>query len=408
MTTSKYDRNKNNYRQILHIDMDAFYASVEKRDNPELEDKPVIIGGSRRGVVSTCCYKARKYGLHSAMPMYRAQRLCPHGVYLRPDMDKYRRVSQEIKKIFLEFTPLVEPLSLDEAFLDVTGSLNLFGDAVNIAEKIQTQISDQLQLTCSIGVATNKFIAKVASDLKKPAGLTHVPTGKEQDFLAPLPVDKLWGVGEKTTARIKSRGYHTIGELQQMLAKAQNINSLAKSFNITEDTLLLAKGYDDREVVPEEPPKSIGQEKTFAQDLTAGSQYNQLIPHLLKFSEQVGARLRKAGYKGKTVTVKIRDSRFKTWTKQKTVPETDQDKEIYAHAQELLQNMNLKPSDEIRLLGVTVSNLVSSTQQQLSLDMSNEQYEKEQQLQWTLDEMREKFGDDAIRRARLIFPQEQK
>ncbi|OWZ84915.1 DNA polymerase IV [Natranaerobius trueperi] len=383
-------------RQIIHIDMDAFFAAVEIRDNPKLKDKPVIIGGGKRGVVSTCCYNARKYGIRSAMPIYRAKRLCPHGVFLSPNRYKYEQASKNIHEIFYSYTPLVEPLSLDEAFLDVTGSISLFGSAVSIGKQIKKEIKKKLHLTCSVGIATNKFVSKVASDLKKPSGFIHIPPGKEKEFLAPLPVEKLWGVGEKTTNILKQNGFYTIGDLQK-----KSPYYLVENKTITKDLLMLSKGIDHRKVIPEEEPKSIGQEKTFEKDLSPGG---ELIPFLLKFSEQVGARLRKEGYRGKTVTVKIRNSQFKTRTKQKTVNATDQDQDIFEYAKDLVKDLSLGKSEKIRLLGVTVSNLTPNSDFQLTLEDPSG---KNKKLQSALDQVREKFGDSSLKRATTITSQQE-
>ncbi len=381
------------YRHILHVDMDAFYAAVEIRDRPGLQNRPVIIGGENRGVVSTCCYRARKYGIHSAMPIYRAKQLCPHALYLKPDMDKYRRVSEEIKEIFSSYTPLVEPLSLDEAFLDVTGSRALFGHSLKIGKDIQTRIMDQLKLTASVGIAGNKFVAKVASDMKKPGGLLYVPQGYERGFLAPLPITKLWGAGHRTTALLKQYGFFKIRDLQK--ASKSHLSFLKKS---QRDSLLsLAMGIDPRQVTPEESPQSIGQEQTFPRDIPLGVQH--LNTYLLKFSEQVGARLRKQGYQGKTITVKIKDPDFNVTTRQKTISPTDQDQVIYRVARDILAELARSKVADTRLLGVTVSNLTPKEVSQLTLsDMQDHNGE----LQSALDKMRDKYGNHIIQRARLL------
>ena len=268
---------------IIHADMDAFYASVEERDQPELVGKPVIVGGSpeQRGVVSAASYVARRYGVHSAMPAVTAHRLCPHGIFLPPRISYYAEISSQIRDIFERFTPLVEPLSLDEAFLDVTGSERLFGPAPEIGRKIKQAIREELRLVASVGVAPNKFLAKIASDLKKPDALVVVEPEQVQEFLAPLPVERLWGVGKKGSKVFERLGIRTIGQLRQW-----PLESLQTHFGSSGEYLWqLAHGIDDRPVVPEREAKSISHETTFAQDI---AELEVLRAWLVDLTEQAG------------------------------------------------------------------------------------------------------------------------
>jgi DNA polymerase-4 len=290
---------------ILHCDMDAFYASVEERDRPELVGKPVIVGGTpeKRGVVSAANYVARRYGVHSAMPAVTAHRLCPQGIYLPPRIDYYAEVSAQIRAIFERFTPLVEPLSLDEAFLDVTGSEHLFGPAVEIGRKIKQAIRQEIRLVVSAGVAPNKFLAKIASDLKKPDALVVVEPDKVQEFLDPLPVERLWGVGKQSSKVFQRLGIHTVGQLRQW-----PLDVLQARFGTSGEHLWkLAHGRDDRPVVREREAKSISHETTFEHDI---ADLEVLRAWLVDLTEQVGCRLRRHGLRGRTVQLKVRFCRL--------------------------------------------------------------------------------------------------
>jgi len=290
---------------ILHADMDAFYASVEERDRPELVGKPVIVGGTpeKRGVVSAANYVARKYGVHSAMPAVTAHRLCPQGIYVPPRIDYYAEVSAQIRAIFERFTPLVEPLSLDEAFLDVTGSEHLFGPAVEIGRKIKQAIRQEIRLVVSAGVAPNKFLAKIASDLKKPDALVVVEPDKVQEFLDPLPVERLWGVGKQSSKVFQRLGIHTVGQLRQW-----PLDVLQARFGTSGEHLWkLAHGRDDRPVVREREAKSISHETTFEHDI---ADLEVLRAWLVDLTEQVGCRLRRHGLRGRTVQLKVRFCRL--------------------------------------------------------------------------------------------------
>ena len=342
-------------RTILHGDMDAFYASVEQRDRPELRGKPVIVGGDGpRGVVSTASYEARRFGVRSAMPGVEARRRCPDGIFVRPRMAAYVAVSEQVRAVFDRYTPLVEPLSLDEAFLDVTGSRRLFGDGPTIARRIQDDVLAATGLTISLGVASSKYVAKVASDLDKPSGLVIVPPGDEVRFLRDLPVSRLWGAGPALQRQLAARGFHLIGDIQ---SRGRDAVCRQMGARIGAHLYRLATGDDDRPVVPSRDPKSIGHEETFARDLRSEEECRAV---LLDQSQQVGRRLRQAGVRAWTVRVKFRRPDFKTWTRQRRLPAaTDLDVELHEAARALFlaawQELGAPP---LRLLGVTGADLV--------------------------------------------------
>jgi DNA polymerase-4 len=374
--------------------MDAFYASVEQRDRPELIGKPVIVGGSpeKRGVVSAANYVARHYGVHSAMPAVTAHRLCPHGVFLPPRISYYADVSSQIREIFERFTPLVEPLSLDEAFLDVTGSEHLFGSAVEIGRAIKGVIQEELQLTVSVGVAPNKFLAKIASDLRKPDGFVVVERGQEQEFLDPLPVTRLWGVGKQGSRVFDRMGIRTIGQLRRWPLDV--LQSQCGSHG--EHLWRLAQGIDDRPVVSERVAKSISHETTFERDI---SDTELLRAWLLELTEQVGNRLRREGVRGRTVHLKLRLADFSLLTRSQTLPQpTDITQELWETASEMFGHRlpaNLQP---VRLLGIGVSGFDDSGPAQGML-FDREQREKQIRLDAVTDRLRTQFGGDAVRRA---------
>jgi len=378
---------------ILHVDMDAFYASVEERDQPALIGRPVIVGGTPegRGVVAAANYVAREFGVHSAMPAVTAKRLCPHAVFLRSRMAYYAEISEQIRTIFEQYTPLVEPLSLDEAFLDVTGSEPLFGSAVSIGQKIKQDIRDHLKLVASVGVAPNKFLAKIASDLQKPDGFVIVEPGKEQQFLEPLPVSRLWGVGRVTGRIFEKLGIHTIGRLRQV-----PIELLRHHFGNSADHLWnLAHGNDERRVIPEREAKSISHETTFAEDI---EDPEVLRAWLLELSEQVGCRMRRHGLKGRTVDLKVRFDDFRTITRAQTLPEaTNVTQEIWrAVAQMLAERMPARRL-RVRLLGVGMSGLTDRELAQLSL-FPEAEHERDSRLDIVTDRIKEKFGPTSLQR----------
>jgi DNA polymerase-4 len=378
---------------ILHVDQDAFYASVEERDRPELVGKPVIVGGSpeKRGVVSAANYVARRYGVHSAMPSVTAHRLCPHGVYLPPRIDYYAKVSGQIRAIFERFTPLVEPLSLDEAFLDVTGSEHLFGPAVKIARQIKQAIREELRLVASVGVAPNKFLAKIASDLRKPDALVVVEPDKVQEFLDPLPVERLWGVGKQSSKVFQRLGIRTIGQLRQW-----PLDALQARFGSSGEHLWnLAHGRDERAVVPEREAKSISNETTFERDI---ADMEVLRAWLVDLVEQVAWRLRQHGLLGRTVQLKVRFADFSTITRSQTLPEpTDITQELWRAADELLCKRLPKGHLPVRLLGMGVSGLDDTGQVQGMLFDRGERA-KQSRMDAVADQIKERFGPGALRR----------
>ena len=338
-------------KDILHLDMDAFYASVEVLDNPDLAGKPVIVGGSsKRGVVSAASYEARKFGVHSAQPIVTARRLCPQGIYLPVRMARYKAVSDRIFEIFHRYTPLVEPLSLDEAFLDVTGSTRLFGSPVKIAREIKQLVKKEIGLTVSAGVAPTKFLAKIASDLEKPDGLTVVAPDKVMEFLRPLPIKKMWGVGKTTHRTLTLMGVETVGDLAEVDPKV-----LGRKFGLGGSQLAqLARGLDDRPVIPERAAKSIGAEETLMEDILSPAEAKK---ELLRLAVRVSRRLRKHAFLCRTVTLKVKYSDFKQVTRAETQSSaTDEARDIYQAACRLLEEtgVGLRP---VRLLGISLSKL---------------------------------------------------
>ena len=317
---------------IIHVDMDAFYASVEQRDRPELEGKPIIVGGSpdQRGVVAAANYAVRQFGVHSAMPSSTARRLCPHAIFLPAQLDYYAQISDQIREIFHRFTPLVEPLSLDEAFLDVSGSERLFGTAESVGRQIKESIRSELNLVASVGIAPNKFLAKIASDLEKPDGFVQVDPRGVQAFLDPLPVGRLWGVGRQTSKVFQRLGVHTIGQL-----RALPLSVLTSHFGSHGEHLSkLAHAIDNRPVVPDREAKSISNETTFATDL---DDQESLRAWLLELTEQVARRLRRHALRGRTVEIKVRFADFQTITRSRKLPEpTNSTQALWEQANTLL------------------------------------------------------------------------
>jgi DNA polymerase IV len=377
-------------RTILHVDMDAFYASVEQRDNPDLQGKPVIVGADphERGVVSAASYEARKFGVHSAMPSRTAHKLCPQGIFVFPNMRKYSEVSRQIIVILEGFTPLVEPLSIDEAFLDVTGAARMFGDAITIARRIKSEIRSQTGLTASVGVAPNKFLAKLASDLKKPDGLVVITEEDKVQMLAPLPVSRIWGVGKVTGKRLQELGIQTIGDLQHF-----PIEELRQWFGNTAAHLnALALGEDDRAVETDGESKSISSEHTFDVDT---ADMDQIKSCLLEQCDEVGSRLRQEKVAARTVQLKLRYSDFTTVTRRRTLPNPTQDEMmLYEVTGQLLDAEKIKGKC-IRLIGVGGSNLVSP---EVQSDLFGQEDEKRTRLAKAVDELRGKLGQGAIKR----------
>jgi DNA polymerase-4 len=380
-------------RSIIHVDMDAFYASVEQRDRPDLRGRPVIVGADPRGrgVVSTASYEARTFGVHSAMPIGRAARLCPDGAFLPVDMAKYARVSRQIMAILAEFTPLLEPVSIDEAFLDVTAMGALLGDGESIARLIKTRIRTDVQLTASVGVASNKFVAKVASDLRKPDGLVVVPPGEEAGFLAPLPVSRLWGVGRVTASALESMGIRTIAQLA-----ATPVAHLEARFGSAGALLLeLAHGRDDRPVAPCSAPKSMGAEETFEED---HRDLERLRATLRAQAERVARELRAEGYAGRTVTLKVRFADFSMITRSHSDDPTQDGLRIFRHAVGLLERVPLR--QPVRLIGLSVSELGSAGTGQLPLLEPG--VARAERLARALDRLAERFGEDSVLPASVL------
>lgn len=377
-------------RWIMHVDMDAFFASVEQLDNPDLRGKPVIVGGqSCRGVVSTCSYEARRYGVHSAMSMAEARKLCPHGEYVPVRMRRYQEVSKKIMSIFHDFTPLVEQLSIDEAFLDVSGMEKLYHNTEEIGWLIKKRIAAETGLTASVGLAPNKFLAKMASDLQKPDGFTIIRHAEAAKFIADFPVTKIFGIGRMAEKSLLQYGIATIGQL----AAAEN-NVLKKVFGKNADSVhRLAQGIDERPVVTESVPKSIGRETTFTQDLFTEEQCRR---ELLKLSGQTGFRLRSKGYSGHTLTLKVKFTDFRIVTRSIT-SETDIccDEEIYTLAVKLLHEVDLKKG--IRLLGVTVSNLSEGDCGTLGFEEDKKQIQRNE----AVDALKKRFGENIIKRGSI-------
>ena len=383
-------------RQIIHLDMDAFYPAVEVLDNPELKGKPVIVGGSRnRGVVSSASYEARKFGVHSAQPMATAMRLCPHGIYLPVRMSRYQEVSDQIFEIFRRFTPLVEGLSIDEAFLDVTGSVRLFGKPEDIARRIKETVFKETGLTVSAGVAPSKFVAKIASDMQKPDGLTVVQPDHVREFLDPLPVRRMWGVGKVTQEALERLGIHTFKDLRQM-----SVEILEKHFGKHGINMqLLAMGIDEREVVPEHDAKSIGHEETFETDII---DLGLAKKELLSQAHRVAHRMRQEQVKGETVTLKVKYSDFTLITRSRMLPEaTDDASVIYSTACALLEKTAVGKRP-VRLLGISISNLSTHPESQLSLFLGDKEPLKKSKLNTALDSIQEKFGDKGLRPGTLV------
>lgn len=379
---------------ILHIDMDAFYASVEERDYPELRGKPVIVGGNPggRGVVAAANYKVREFGVHSAMPTSKAIKLCPEAIFLPPRMKVYAEASEQIHQIFKKYTPLVEALSLDEAFLDCRGSEKLFGDSETIGRRIKTEIMEKVRLCASVGIGPNKFVAKVASDLDKPDGFLVVKSNEAQDFLDPLPVRRIWGIGKTGDLALAKKGIRSIYQLRQ------KPRSLFKSlFGLWgEQVWEFAHGRDEREVVPDHEVKSISNETTFEKDF---QDLGVLRSHMVALTEQVAWRLRRHNLRARTVEIKIRFSDFKTVTRSRTLGKTSHTTQDFLEvALDLLRTNLAKKHRPVRLLGMGVSHLVPAgtfVQGELFVDESSE---KQKDIDAAMDLIRAKYGKSALKR----------
>jgi DNA polymerase-4 len=379
-------------RTILHVDLDAFFAAVEQRDRPELRGRPVIVGGApgSRGVVSAASYEARRFGVHSAMSLREAARRCPDGVFVPVRGRRYQAASREVMTVLRRFTPLVEPISIDEAFLDVTGSRALFGDGESIARAIKAALRDEVGLTASVGVATTKLVAKIASDLRKPDGLVVVAPGDEAAFLAPLPISRLWGVGDKTAAVLADYRVRTIGDLASLPP-----DLVTRRFGKHGAALVeRARGLDADPVHEGDPAKSVGHEHTFDVDT---SDPEVIERTLLAMADGVAGRLRSAGVRASTVAVKIRDSSFRTISRQRTLAEpTDLTEPIFRAALELARPE--VRGIRVRLLGVTASNL--GEREQLGLFPADDP--RRRAAIEAADRVRRRYGARAVTRARLV------
>jgi DNA polymerase-4 len=382
---------------IIHLDMDAFYPSVEVLDNPELKGKPVIVGGSKqRGVVSSASYEARKFGVHSAQPMATAMRLCPNGIVMPVRMSRYKEVSEQVFEIFDHFTPLVEPLSIDEAFLNVAASTRLFGSPIEIAKKIKQMVVEKTGLTISAGVAPSKFVAKIASDMEKPDGLTVVLNNKVREFLDPLPIQKMWGVGKVTQEALARLRIQTFKDLSRV-----SVEVLEKKFGKHGIHMhQLSMGIDDRDVVTEHEVKSIGHEETFSEDIL---RLDLAKKELLSLANRVARRMRRHGVEGKTITLKVKYHDFVRITRSVTRHNyTNDSADIYSNICSLLEKTSVGKRP-VRLLGISLSNLTDIVSgRQLSLFRHHEANEKRRELNKTLDSVLDKFGSKGIRPGSLI------
>jgi DNA polymerase IV len=381
-------------RAIIHLDLDAFFVAVERLDNPALIGVPVIVGGrpETRGVVSSASYEARKYGVRSAMPTAQALRLCPQAILVSGHRGRYSELSHNVMELLGNYTPVLEPISIDEAFLDVTGTEGLFGIPSRLAKVIQDQIDTELHLSASLGVAANKLVAKVASDHRKPHGITVVQPGREAAFLAPLPIERLWGVGRVTGEALHHMGIDLVGQLAQL-----GSDDLRARFGSAGDGLWrAARGIDDSPVTPEHERKSLSREITFAQD-----QKDPIVlrRELLRLSDDVAGGLRRHQLQAKTVAIKLRYGDFTTYSRQSTLPEpTDTGPAIYAQARALF-DLAWDFRRAIRLIGVGTSNLCEPARQ---LRLFEQEDRRQAQLDQAVDQIRARFGESAIQRASLL------
>ncbi|MEM8772929.1 MAG: DNA polymerase IV [Pseudomonadota bacterium] len=379
---------------IAHLDCDAFYAAIEKRDDPSLEDKPVIIGGGRRGVVSTACYVARTYGVHSAMPMFKALAACPDAVVIKPNMQKYAQAGRAIRQMMLNLTPLVEPLSIDEAFMDLSGTERLHGapPAVMLT-RLQKQIAQEIGVTASVGLSHNKFLAKVASDLDKPRGFSIIGKSETQSFLAGLPITAIWGVGKATARKLEQDGLKTIAQLQ-----ATDQATLAKRYGeIGLRLYRLSRGADARSVSPHRETKSVSSETTFHEDI---SDLSLLEDILWELCEKVSGRMKASGFEGRVITLKLKTADFKTITRRETLETpTNLARLTFSTAKRLLQEA--ADNRDYRLIGVGFSMLSEDGANPIS-DLFAENVERIAAQESAIDVIREKFGDDAIGAGRKL------
>lgn len=384
-------------RTILHLDMDAFFAAVEQLDHPQYRGKPVIVGadpkgGRGRGVVATASYEARKYGVHSALPISQAFKRCPHGIYVRGRYKRYAEISQQVIQILEQFSPVIQKISIDEAFLDLSDSLKLFGGAEVIAREIKNRIRKELKLTASVGIAANKFIAKIASDLQKPDGFVLVEPGCEQAFLHDLPISKLWGVGKKTEQALMKKGINTIGQIAALSEVELN-----RKFGKWGNALWrLSQGIDERPVVTSSMQKSISQETTFEEDTDDEERIERT---LYRLAESLSRLMRQHSLKGRTITLKVRLEDFSTFSRSRTLSDfVDSTLILRGVAIDLYQKVN-KKGLKVRLLGIGVSQLSSVAGEQLGL--FGQEASLDHRVTRLLDELKDKYGEHVVSRAAL-------
>ena len=378
---------------ILHVDMDAFYASVAELDHPELRGKAVVVGAGIRGVVLSANYKAREFGIRAAMPVGRAKRMAPHAIFVAPEHHRYSEISERVMNIFNSYTPLVEAISLDEAFLDVTGARRLLGTGREIAEKIRTEVREQEGITCSVGIATNKFIAKLASQNCKPNGLLEISEDRVLEFLHPLPVRAIWGVGPKTAESLDRLGLKTVADIANT-PRSTLMHALGDSTG--ESLYELSWGRDYRDVSPDEPNKSISAAETFSHDI---ENPEEILREYLRLSERVSERLRSRKLYAKTITIKVRFADFTTINRSKTLPVgTDSTHEIYDVVKKLYKALNIDRA-RFRLVGVSLDNLEEDAPQQLILGARESGW---REAEGAMDKAKARFGDSSVKPGRLI------
>jgi len=382
---------------ILHVDMDAFYASVAELDNPQYKGKALVVGAGARGVVLSANYEARKFGIRAAMPVGRAKRMAPHAIFIAPEHHRYAEISERVMQIFHSYTPLVEPISLDEAFLDVTGSQKLFGDGREIAQKIRAQVEKDEGITCSVGIAQSKFIAKLASQHCKPNGMLEIKSDRILEFLHPLPVRAIWGVGPKTAESLDRLGLHTVEDI----AKTPRATLIRALGDATGESLHeLAWGRDYRDVVPDEPEKSIGNEETFARDIDSPE---EILREFLRMTEKSTARLRERNLFAKTVSIKIKFADFTSITRSKTLPlGIDGTHEVYEIVKKLYLALR-NDGARIRLVGVSLGNLQDDSPVQLEFGAREKGW---RDADTAIDKAKARFGRESVRPGRLIEPEE--
>jgi DNA polymerase-4 len=384
---------------ILHVDMDAFYASVAEKDNPKLKGKAVVVGAGRRGVVSAANYEARKFGIRAAMPVYKAKALAPHAIFISPDMARYEEVSRSVMSIFHDITPLVEPISLDEAFLDVTGSRRLLGDGQTIAKLIRARVEQKEGITCSVGIAHNKFIAKIASNQCKPNGLLEIDPEKVLEFLHPLAAKEIWGVGPKTNEQLAKMGLQTVGDIANTPRSTLiRVLGQASGGSLYE----LAWGRDYRDVEIEHIEKSISSSETFDQDLDS---QEEILKEFLRLTERSVERMREKGFAAGTISIKVRFTDFKTISRSKTVdlPITGT-QEIFEVVKNLYLSLNLE-NVLIRLVGVSLDSLVED--EEINQMVLGQRTSGWQQADKAVDRIKNKFGSASLRPARLVEDHEE-